>query len=93
MKQIQLWVRRVTMEIVVRAPDIQQAEKMTEDMVNAAIDLGRQAAVYGDVEAQAFIEFDDSTRPLVERIPEPQLNPNRRPKIKIGPVGDSVGEV
>lgn len=67
MKPMTLWVRRVTMEIIVRAPDIRRADEMTDAMVSAAIDCGRQAAVHGDVEAQAFVEFDDLPRPLVEK--------------------------
>lgn len=69
MKRVPLWVRRVTMEIVIRAPGRIEAADLTESMVEAAIDAGRQSGIYGDTEAQVFIAFDGDVQPLTETPP------------------------
>lgn len=67
MKHMQLWRRRVTLDIVVRANNISEVDDLTENMISAAIQCGQDRGVYGDLESRAFVEFGDIT-PLIEKL-------------------------
>lgn len=65
MTNLPLWMRRVTMEIIIRASNRVDAENLTEEMVHAAVKIGREAKV--DASAMTFFEFSGDAVQLVEK--------------------------